>query len=150
MQKYLHFYFSILFMIESNMKYSDSFDVFHLSKNKSTRRPQRCVRLRFYNTPIKNVSLYWCQYAMIQFQTVCLQFQTQVELEKEFLKYCLNVDELDRLPEKGMDVKTVLKEAKSILALGDGDWKTGSESGTVYNGKCFFKARFPFCSFPQK
>jgi len=60
--------------------------------------------------------------------------KTQVELEKEFLKYCINVDELDRLPEKGMSVETVLKEAKSILALGDGDWKTGSESGTVYNG----------------
>ena len=47
------------------------------------------------------------------------------------------MDELDRLPEKGMSVETVLKEAKSILALGDGDWKTGSESGTVYNGDCF-------------
>ena len=47
------------------------------------------------------------------------------------------MDELDRLPEKGMSVETVLKEAKSILALGDGDWKTGSESGTVYNGDCY-------------
>ena len=48
------------------------------------------------------------------------------------------MDELDRLPEKGMSVETVLKEANSILALGDGDWKTGSESGTVYNGDCYF------------
>ena len=48
------------------------------------------------------------------------------------------MDELDRLPEKGMSVETVLKEAKSILSLGDGDWKTGSESGTVYNGDCFY------------
>ena len=47
------------------------------------------------------------------------------------------MDELDRLPEKGMSVETVLKEAKSILSLGDGDWKKGSESGTVYNGDCF-------------
>ena len=65
------------------------------------------------------------------------------------MKYCLNVDELDRLPEKGMDVETVLKEAKSILGLGDGDWKTGSESGTVYNGEYFFKTHFPFWSFPK-
>ena len=53
------------------------------------------------------------------------------------MKYCIDVDELDSLPEKGMSVETVLKEAKSILGLGDGDWKTGSESGTVYNGDCF-------------
>ena len=66
------------------------------------------------------------------------------------MKYCLDVDELDRLPEKGMDVETVLKEAKSILGLGDGDWKTGSESGTVYNGGCFFKTNFPIWAFKLK
>ena len=54
------------------------------------------------------------------------------------------MDELDRLPEKGMSVETVLKEAKSILALGDGDWKTGSESGTVYNGDCYFVKMYSY------
>ena len=63
------------------------------------------------------------------------------------MKYCLNVDELDRLPEKGMNVETVLKEAKSILGLGDGDWKTGSESGTVYNGECFSRHISHFGNF---
>ena len=34
-----------------------------------------------------------------------------------------------------MKLETVLSEAKKIINLGNGDWKSGSESGTVYNGK---------------
>ena len=36
-------------------------------------------------------------------------------------------------------METVLKEAKKIISLGNGDWKTGSESGTVYNGKAPYR-----------
>ena len=56
-------------------------------------------------------------------------------MEQEFLKYCTEVDNYEKLPEQGMKIETVLKEAKKIISLGNGDWKTGSESGTVYNGK---------------
>jgi len=60
--------------------------------------------------------------------------KVQVDLEKEFLKYCTEVDNYEKLPEQGMKLETVLSEAKKIINLGNGDWKSGSESGTVYNG----------------
>ena len=34
-----------------------------------------------------------------------------------------------------MKLEAVLSEAKKIINLGNGDWKSGSESGTVYNGR---------------
>lgn len=60
-------------------------------------------------------------------------------MEQEFLKYCTEVDNYEKLPEQGMKIETVLKEAKKIISLGNGDWKTGSESGTVYNGKIHYQ-----------
>ena len=51
------------------------------------------------------------------------------------MKYCTEVDNYEKLPEQGIKLETVLTEAKKIINLGNGDWKSGSESGTVYNGK---------------
>jgi len=60
--------------------------------------------------------------------------KAQVELENDFLSHVTEIEELAKLPEQGMDKQKVLKEAKKIISLGHTDWKTGSESGTVYNG----------------
>ena len=38
-----------------------------------------------------------------------------------------------------MKLEAVLSEAKKIINLGNGDWKSGSESGTVYNGTSLSK-----------
>ena len=55
------------------------------------------------------------------------------------MKYCKDVDNYEKLPDQGMKIETVIKEAKKIISLGNGDWKTGSESGTVYNGRAPYR-----------
>ena len=45
------------------------------------------------------------------------------------------LQDFEKLPEQGLKIETVLKEAKKYISIGHSDWKTGSESGTVYNGK---------------
>ena len=44
------------------------------------------------------------------------------------------MEDLAKLPERGLEKDKVLEEAKKIISLGHTNWKTGSESGTVYNG----------------
>ena len=62
--------------------------------------------------------------------------QTQVEFEKEHLSHSIELEDIERLPENGFSTEKVLIEAKKYIGLGHTDWKTGSESGTVYNGTC--------------
>jgi len=59
-------------------------------------------------------------------------------MENEFLSHCTEVEDLAKLPERGMEKEMVLEEAKKIISLGHTDWKTGSESGTVYNGMLIY------------
>ncbi len=54
--------------------------------------------------------------------------------EHELLSPMNHVDDLVRLPEKGLTKDQVLERAKSYLGVCEFDWKSGSHSGTVYYG----------------
>ena len=57
----------------------------------------------------------------------------KISFEKEHLSLTGHLDDILELPEKGLTEEEVLKLARVYTDLGDGDWKNGSESGTVYN-----------------
>ena len=80
---------------------------------------------------INSVFIYIYTYLTISI----ILFQTQINFEKEHLRYSTGLQDFETLPEQGLNTDVVLKEAKKYVGLGHFDWKTGSESGTVYNGR---------------
>ena len=70
---------------------------------------------------------------------ICL-FKTQVGFETEHLSHSPDLQDYEKLPDQGLRFETVLKEAKKYISLGHSNWKTGSESGTVYNGTFVYPA----------
>ena len=84
------------------------------------------------------------QYSNLQFFR-----QTRVEFEKEHLSHSIELEDIDTLPEQGFSTEKVLKEAKKYIGLGHSDWKTGSESGTVYNGRCVLFRLYDKCYYNE-
>ena len=58
-----------------------------------------------------------------------------MEFEQNNLSITANIEDIEKLPEKGWSIDDVLKGAQNYMSCGETDWKTGSESGTVYNGR---------------
>jgi hypothetical protein len=64
--------------------------------------------------------------------------------EKELLGHSAHLKDINRLPENGWSKDEILKQTKIYLGLGEFDWTQGTQSGTVYNGTCFFTVTIQF------
>lgn len=55
-------------------------------------------------------------------------------MKKELLGSSDNLEDLTELPGKGLGEKALLAKTKEYLDMGEFDWTSGTQSGTVYNG----------------
>ena len=46
-----------------------------------------------------------------------------------------HLKDIVQLPESGMSREEILELTKTYLGLGEYDWRQGTQSGTVYNGR---------------
>jgi glutamate/tyrosine decarboxylase-like PLP-dependent enzyme len=60
------------------------------------------------------------------------------EMEAHLKPYRQQFPSLTRLPEKGRDTESILREMESLKALEEGRWKDGLVSGGVYHGDAEF------------